>query len=63
MSGADRIAAGTWARHRMKNMPAPLLLIIAILLLSMFDLVLNDGSWLKALDAYANDLLWKIGPI
>ena len=49
---------------KMKNViPAPLIVIIAIIVLVTIDLTLNGGSWLKALDAYVNELMWKIGPI
>ena len=47
----------------MKNLPLPLLIMTVVLLAVVWDLRLNDGVWLWAINAYVIDLLWKIGPI
>jgi hypothetical protein len=47
----------------MKNLPLPLLIMTIVLIAVVWDLRLNDGACLWAIDAYVIDLLWKIGPI
>jgi hypothetical protein len=41
----------------MQHLPLPLALIIAVLLPVTWDITLNDGSWLDALNTYASDVL------
>lgn len=48
---------------QMKNLPLPLLIMTVVLLAGVWDLRLNDGVWLWAINAYVIDLLRKIGPI
>ena len=39
------------------------IVILSIVLFVAWDLTLNDASGLRALVAYTNVLMWKIGPI
>ena len=51
-----------WANMRWRAVILSIV-ILSIVLFVAWDLTLNDASGLKALVAYTNVLMWKIGPI
>jgi len=46
-----------------EGMHARIAILLALLGVVAFDLTANDASWLKAIVAYSNALMWKAGPI